>query len=280
MSRRNSRSNAATKSKPKRRNVHKVGFNSNFEPIRNYEDDFQYHSKTGKICTIDRPVHKSAINLSNMKELEPLTDTQEIFFESYRDSDAFILYGSAGTGKTAISLYHALEDILDVDSDFQKIIIVRSIVQTRDVGFLPGDEKEKLAPYEQPYIQLCADLFGRKDAYEKLKDMGKIEFHPTSFIRGTTFHDSIIIFDECQSATFHEISTVITRIGSNSKILLCGDSKQNDLIKTKQDCSGFDQLIAVSDRMHEFRKIRFTSDDIIRSGIVKSWIKACESLGL
>lgn len=280
MARRNTRSNAANKSKPKRRNVHKVMFDDNREPIKNYDEDFQYHDKNGRVNLSAAPSRQRPIHINSMNELEPLTDNQAIFFDTYYDAEAFVLYGSAGTGKTAIALYHALQDVLDPESEYKKIIIVRSIVQTRDVGFLPGDEKEKLAPYEQPYIQLCSDLFSRKDAYEKLKDMGIIQFHPTSFIRGTTFNDSIIIYDECQSSTFHEISTVITRLGQSSKIILCGDSKQNDLIKTKIDVSGFDQFIAVTDRMSEFRKIRFTSNDIIRSGIVKSWIKACETLGL
>lgn len=221
------------------------------------------------------------IRLNDVKELEPLTDTQANFFGSYEnnDADAYVLYGSAGTGKTFMALYFGLLDVLDPETNVDRIIIVRSSVQSRDQGHLPGDAVEKMAQFELPYHGICSELVGRKDAYEKLKDMGIIEFSSTSFLRGSTFDNAIVIFDEIQSASFHEISTAISRAGKNTKLILCGDGAQNDLITSKYDVSGFREFIQASKMMPEFRHFKFTSDDIVRSPFVKSWIIACEKLG-
>lgn len=221
------------------------------------------------------------LKLTDLINLEPLTDTQADFFDAYEyGSEAFVLYGSAGTGKTFLGLYHALVDALTPESLYKKIIIVRSSVQSRDQGHLPGTVEEKMEQFELPYHSICAELLGRKDAYQKLKDMGKIEFMSSSFLRGATFNDSIIIFDEIQNETFSTISTLITRTGKNSKLILVGDGAQNDLTHSKHDISGFTDFINVTQNMHEFSHFRFTSDDIVRSGLCKSWIIACEKLGL
>lgn len=222
-----------------------------------------------------------AIKLSDLNVLEPLTDTQADFFESYQDGGiAFMLYGSAGTGKSFIGLYHALCDVLDPDSVYEKVVIVRSVVQSRAMGFLPGTMDEKMEPFELPYHDICADLLNRKDAYAKLKDMGKIEFLSTSFLRGSTFNNCIVLFDEAQNETFHGFSTVLTRLGTDSKIIICGDGLQNDLLHSKTDISGFRDAVAVTKTMADFRSFKFTTDDIVRSGFVKSWLIACEKLGL
>lgn len=222
-----------------------------------------------------------AIKLTNLVTLEPLTDTQADFFDAYEEGiEALVLFGSAGTGKTFLALYHALQDLLEPQSPYKKIIIIRSSVQGRDQGHLPGDANEKMAQFEKPYIGICAELLGRPDAYEKLKDMGVIEFESTSFLRGTTMKDCIIIADEIQNENFSTISTIMTRRGTNSKLIVMGDGLQNDLTHSKHDLSGFRDFIAVSKVMNEFRHFRFTSEDIVRSGFVKSWIIATEKLGL
>lgn len=223
-----------------------------------------------------------AIKFNDIKQLDPLTDTQADFFDSYENNSAtaYVLYGSAGTGKSYAALYFALQDVLMQESGFKKIVLIRSSVQSRDQGHLPGTIDEKMAPFEQPYHGICADLLGRKDAYEKLKDTGALEFCSSSFLRGETFNDSIVIVDEIQNFGFGEISTIITRIGKNSKLIICGDGAQNDLTANKNDVSGFREFLAVSKNMPEFRHFRFTTDDIIRSAFVKSWLVQCERLGV
>jgi phosphate starvation-inducible protein PhoH len=221
------------------------------------------------------------IKLDHLKTFEPLTANQKIFFDAYdKGSYAFMLYGSAGTGKSFIALYKALEEVLDKGNPFKKVVIVRSSVPSRDSGFLPGSLEDKMSIYEEPYKQICADLFGRSDAYDILKEQGYIEFLSTSYLRGTTFNDSIIFFDEIQNETWNSIKTVISRTGTRSKLILSGDYAQNDLTKSKNDQSGFKELLQVAERMKEFDFVRFTTDDIVRSSFTKNFLIACETLGL
>jgi len=215
------------------------------------------------------------IKLDHLKKFEPLTENQKIFFDAYKKGDYFVaLHGVAGTGKTFCALYKALEEVLDKNNPFQKIIIVRSAVQGREIGHLPGDVTEKMEIYQQPYVQICDILFGRKDAYQRLSEQGHIEFISTSFIRGMSFDDAIIIVDEMQNMTFEEIDTVMTRVGYRSKIIWCGDYRQTDLNKKRNDVSGILKFFDVAYHMNAFTKIEFTVDDIVRSSLVKDYIIA------
>ena len=215
------------------------------------------------------------IRLDNLKTFQPLTNNQKLFFDAYKRGDYFVaLHGVAGTGKTFIALYKAIEEVLDKTNPFNKIIIVRSAVQSREIGHLPGDVNEKMEIYQQPYRQICETLFGRKDAWDRLAEQHHIEFISTSFIRGMSFDNAIIIVDEMQNLTFEEIDTVMTRVGHMSKIIWCGDYRQTDLNKKKNDMSGILKFFDIAIHMSAFTKIEFTPDDIVRSSLVKDYILA------
>jgi len=181
---------------------------------------------------LERTTNSLKIKIDHLKTFEPLTNNQRKFFDAYRQGDYFIaLHGVAGTGKTFIAMYKALEEVLDRSNPFNKIIIVRSAVQSREKGHLPGDVGEKLEIYQQPYRQICHTLFDRRDAYDRLEEQGYVSFISTSFIRGMSFDDAIIIVDEMQNMNFEEIDTVMTRVGYRSKIIWSGDYRQIDLRK-------------------------------------------------
>jgi phosphate starvation-inducible protein PhoH len=217
-------------------------------------------------------------NSFSLRRIQPMTESQQDVFNAFEEGYNLVLCGSAGTGKTYISLYLALSELIKRDKAAKdspkKIIIIRSTVSSRDVGFLPGTLKEKMAVYEDPYRGVFAELFGRGDAFEILKAKGIVEFCSTSFLRGTTINDAFIILDEFQNAGVGELETVITRVGKNSKIFFCGDWAQNDLIRSKWDVSGLPYFMKIIEKMQEFDIIEFGIEDIVRSGIVKSFIIA------
>ena len=214
------------------------------------------------------------IRIDDLKTFEPLTENQKKFFDAYKRQDYFIaLHGVAGTGKTFIALYKALEEILDKANPFKKIIIVRSAVPSRELGHLPGDLDEKTEIYRQPYRQICHTLFGRLDAYQRLEEQHYVEFISTSYIRGMSFDDAIIIVDEMQNMNFEEIDTVMTRVGYRSKIIWCGDYRQTDL-RRSNDKSGILKFFDIAHHMSSFTRIEFTADDIVRSSLVKDYILA------
>ena len=219
------------------------------------------------------------LKLDDLITVGPLTENQKTAFEAYKkDNKSLILHGSAGTGKTFISIYLALEQVLEKSNkQYNKLYVIRSVVPTRDIGYLPGDKQEKIEVYEDPYMSICAELFECKDAYEKLKQQRVIEFLPTSFVRGITFDNSIIIIDECQNLNFHELDSVITRIGKDCKILFCGDFYQTDFVRENEK-QGLKKFIKILNHLSQFANIEFSCDDIVRSDLVKSYILAKNEL--
>ena len=183
------------------------------------------------------------------------------------------------THNTFLACYLALTELLERTNNYDKIIIIRSAVPTRELGFLPGTIEEKAAMYEMPYADIFGELLGKGSSYQDLKDAKKLEFCTTSYIRGLTWDNAIIILDESQSATFHEINSVITRLGKNTRLIVAGDTPQTDLRK-RGEKSGLDEFIAVASQMKYFSVIHFTYDDIVRSEFVKEWIKTCNRLGI
>jgi predicted ribonuclease YlaK len=228
---------------------------------------------------------KKPINLDYIKRIEPLTENQEFFFEKYKENQNLVAYGCAGTGKTFITLYNALLDVLDPSTPYEKIYIVRSLVATREIGFLPGDHEDKSSLYQIPYKNMVKYMFEMPDdnafemLYTNLKAQGTISFWSTSFIRGTTLDKAIIIVDEFQNLNFHELDSMITRVGEDSKLMFCGDATQSDLIKTAER-NGIIDFMKILNNMPSFDTIEFQAEDICRSGLVKEYIVAKLELGM
>ena len=228
---------------------------------------------------------KKPINNDFLVDISPLTDNQESLFSDYKDGKNIFAYGAAGTGKTFIVLYNALRDVLDENSPYSKIYIVRSLVSTREIGFLPGDHEDKSALYQIPYKNMVKYMFEMpSDAdfemlYGNLKQQETISFWSTSFIRGTTLDDAIIIVDECQNLNFHEFDSIITRVGENTKIHFCGDATQTDLTKTYER-NGILDFMKILQQMPSFATIEFGVEDIVRSGLCKEYLTTKLALGM
>lgn len=212
----------------------------------------------------------------DLKTIKPITAAQEETFHEWFNGKHLCLSGSAGTGKTFLAFYLALNELFN--SRARRIIIVRSTVATRDIGFLPGTIEEKTMMYELPYHDIMWELIGRPSTYQDMKDTGDIEFMTTSFVRGLTWDNAIIIVDEAQNMTFHEINSIMTRIGENTRIIVTGDTKQTDLTEGKKHLGleGMTQALKVFNDMSTFANVHFTKHDIVRSEFVKAWIIACE----
>ena len=222
--------------------------------------------------------HENSLKLNfKLKNIEPLTENQRLTFEKYHEGKNLLLHGIAGTGKSFLSTYLSLQTILTDTSRYKKLVIVRSVVPTRAMGFLPGNNKDKAKVYEAPYQAIFTELFGRGDAYEYLKQKGVVDFISTSFIRGITLNDCIIVVDEIANMTLHELDSVITRVGKNCKIIFCGDFRQSDFTK-EQDKNGLIDFMRILNRMKSFDYIDFTENDIVRSSMVKEYIIAKDRL--
>ena len=220
-----------------------------------------------------------------MRDIEPLTENQQLLYNSYAQDKNLVAYGAAGTGKTFITLYNALRDVLDQDTPYEKIYIVRSLVATREIGFLPGDHEDKSTLYQIPYKAMVKYMFEMPTEadfemlYGNLKAQDTIDFWSTSFIRGTTFDKSIIIVDEYQNLNFHELDSIMTRVGESSKIMFCGDATQSDLTKTNER-NGIMDFMRILRIMPSVDVIEFGVEDIVRSGLVKEYILSKMELNL
>ena len=225
------------------------------------------------------------LNHQQLVTIKPITDNQKQVFATWKKGKNQFLFGSAGTGKTFVSLYLALNDIFDLKKPQERVILVRSLIPTREIGFLPGDEEDKAALYQVPYQNMVQFMFEMPNEqafnglYDKLKGQGSLFFLSTSFLRGLTFDNSIIIVDECQNLNFHELDTIITRVGQDSKIVFCGDFDQSDLQKTNEK-NGLHDFLRILEEMEEFNCTEFTIGDIVRSGFVRNYLINKTKLGI
>lgn len=214
----------------------------------------------------------------DLREIKPLTESQRQVMEGYVQGNHIVCSGSPGTGKSLIALYLAMTDILDKDSPRQKLLIVKSATPSKEIGFLPGTIKDKTEVLEIPYIDLINYLFKSNKAYESMVNHGIIEFTTTSYIRGLTWSKMVILYDEAQNSTLQEISSVVGRVGKDTRVMVIGDMFQNDLVNKKYEQSGFDSFLKIAHEMSEFDVVSFTPDDVVRSGLVKAYLKAYEKV--
>ena len=218
------------------------------------------------------------LRLDHLLTYDPLTENQDYAYRSWRAGDNLVLYGTAGTGKTFIGIYLALEEVLDKALPQNKLVIVRSVVPTREIGYLPGTLEEKMSAYVAPYRAIMSEMFEDSEAYDKLIEKKQLEIISTSHIRGTTIDDAIILVDECQNLNFHELDSIITRVGRNSRIIFSGDHKQSDFYKESEK-EGVMRFLNIVEQLKNFDIIEFTWTDIVRSDFVRDYIMTKEMLG-
>ena len=240
----------------------------------------------GAGMTAKQMKRRKPINNDFLRDIEPLTPNQQLLFNSYASGKNIVAYGCAGTGKTFITLYNAIKDVLDEKTPYEKVYVVRSLVATREIGFLPGDHEDKSWLYQLPYKSMVKYMFEmRTDAdfqmlYANLKAQDTIDFWSTSFIRGTTFDNAIIIVDEFQNLNYHELDSIMTRVGQDSKIMFCGDATQTDLTRENEKNGIVDFMRILRLMANSVDIIEFGVEDIVRSGLCKEYILAKLELGL
>ena len=225
------------------------------------------------------------ITYNQLNQIKPVTDSQKLVFDTWKKGQNQFLFGCAGTGKTFVSLYLGLSEVLRNETPYDKVIMVRSLIPTREIGFLPGDEEDKAALYQVPYSNMMQFMFEQPNEqafetlYNRIKAQGSYYFLSTSFLRGLTFDNSIIIVDECQNLNFHELDTIITRVGQDSKIVFCGDFSQTDLTRTNER-NGLMDFLQILQEMEEFNCVEFNIGDIVRSGFVRNYLIQKTKLGM
>ena len=225
------------------------------------------------------------ITYNQLNQIKPVTDSQKLVFDTWKQGQNQFLFGCAGTGKTFVSLYLALSEVLKNETPYDKVIMVRSLIPTREIGFLPGDEEDKAALYQVPYSNMMQFMFEQPNEqafetlYNRIKAQGSYYFLSTSFLRGLTFDNSIIIVDECQNLNFHELDTIVTRVGQDSKIMFCGDFGQSDLSKLNER-NGLMDFLQILHEMEEFNCTEFNIGDIVRSGFVRNYLIQKTKLGM
>ena len=228
---------------------------------------------------------KKPINTNYLLDVEALTESQTVMFNEYGRGQNLFAYGCAGTGKTFVALYLALKDVLDENTPYEKVYVVRSLVATREIGFLPGTHEDKADIYQIPYKNMVKYMFEMPDQasfdmlYENLKAQETVSFWSTSFLRGTTLDKAIVIVDECQNLNFHELDSIMTRVGQDTKIMFCGDARQSDLQKSNEK-TGILEFQQILQNMEEFSLLEFGIEDIVRSGLVKSYLISKLNLGM
>ena len=224
------------------------------------------------------------VKAKDLLSIKPIGDNQKTVFDTWDKGNNQFVYGAAGTGKTFILLYKALQDVLNPETPFDRVIIVRSLIPTREIGFLPGDEEDKSALYQINYMNMVRFMFQQPNEqafsmlFERLKNQGTLHFMSTSFLRGVTFDNTIVIVDECQNLNFHELDTIVTRIGQNSKISFAGDFFQTDLTKSNER-NGLHDFVKILDNMSSFNVTEFNIGDIVRSGFVREYLIEKTKLG-
>ncbi len=248
-------------------------------PRKRKDAQFDFVNSTPKQMRRKKP-----INFDHLKEIKSLTENQKVAFDAYEKGQNLFLYGCAGTGKTFIAMYLALKEILSGATSYDKLYMVRSLVPTREIGFLPGDHDDKSNLYQIPYKNMVEHMFKMPDdpaynmLYDNLKAQETISFWSTSFLRGTTLNNAIIIVDECQNLNFHELDSIITRVGTDCKIIFAGDVMQTDLVKTNER-NGILDFMKILEVMEEFTSIEFGIEDIVRSGLIRSYILSKMHMG-
>ena len=248
-------------------------------PRKRKDAQFDFVNSTPKQMRRKKP-----INFDHLKEIKSLTENQKVAFDAYEKGQNLFLYGCAGTGKTFIAMYLALKEILSGATSYDKLYMVRSLVPTREIGFLPGDHDDKSNLYQIPYKNMVEHMFKMPDdpaynmLYDNLKAQETISFWSTSFLRGTTLNNAIIIVDECQNLNFHELDSIITRVGTDCKIIFAGDVMQTDLVKTNER-NGILDFMKILEVMEEFTSIEFGIEDIVRSGLIRSYVLSKMHMG-